>query len=273
MTQGQANDQIRLNIKAHDKVAAKYEKLHGEIYNPLEQARLHEKLGIARSSLRTDAPRKTALDFGCGAGNLTRHLLELGFGVTASDVSPRFLELVRKDFSDRGSLDTFHLNGSDLAGIPDDSFDLAATYSVLHHVPDYLGAVAEMARVVKPGGILYLDHEVNEGYWSRSEAYREFLGKVRPNPGWTRFFDPNTYYLKIRSRLNPKFRDEGDIHVFQDDHIEWGKIETLLGARGFEIVLREDYLIYRREYARDIYDAYKDRCTDMRLLIARKRTG
>lgn len=54
---------------------------------------------------------------------------------------------------------------------------MVATYSVLHHIPDYLGVIKELIRVTKPGGIIYIDHEVNEQYWEKSAVYNEFLKK------------------------------------------------------------------------------------------------
>ena len=153
-----AQRQIDRNIRIHDRVASSYEATHDEIFNPVEQARLRSALERAKAAVATGAERPRALDFGCGSGNLTRHLLELGFEVVAADVSQRFLDLVERRF-EGAPLTTCRIDGTGLACVDDSSFDLAAAYSVLHHVPDYLGAVAEMARVVRPGGVLFLDHE------------------------------------------------------------------------------------------------------------------
>lgn len=93
-----ASSQIKRNIRAHDKIAKKYEQNHGEIYNDVEQIRLRCMLTKALSEIKTDTRVKVALDFGCGAGNLTRHLSILGLDVLACDVSQGFLdlELIRK---------------------------------------------------------------------------------------------------------------------------------------------------------------------------------
>ncbi len=262
---------IRFNIRVHDKVAARYEVTHGEIYNPIEQARLNSKLRLAISEMKTNGNPKQALDFGCGAGNLTNHLLDLGLTVVSSDISPVFLELIKSRFGSTGRSETKLLNGADLADMPNETFDMAATFSVLHHIPDYLEAVKEMARILKPGGILYLDHEVNESYWNNTRDYLEFKRLVEPLPNWKRFLSPVYFYNKVRLKFNPRFRDEGDIHVFPDDHIEWDKIEKVLFENGCETVVSEDYLLYRRHYPKPVFDAYRNRCNDMRLLISRKR--
>src|SRR5688572_24017072 len=128
---------IAHNIRVHDQVAGRYEATHDEIFNPVEQARLAEALARAAAAVRTNIPRPRALDFGCGSGNLTRHLLALGFEVVAADVSPRFLELIERRHSG-DPVTAWRLDGESLAGLGDSAFDLVATYSVLHHVPDYL---------------------------------------------------------------------------------------------------------------------------------------
>ena len=99
---------------------------------------------------------KKALDIGCGAGNVTQYLVHQGTKVTAADTSENFLKIIDKTFS---GVETILLNGNNLEEIPDSSFDIVTTYSVLHHVPDYLKLVEEMCRVLKKGGVLYIDHE------------------------------------------------------------------------------------------------------------------
>ena len=112
-------------------------------------------------TVNTGCKSLKALDYGCGSGNITNQLLNLNINVVAADVSSHFLTLVRQKFScDR--LSTLSLNGKDLIGVEADSFDFIAVYSVLHHIPDYLAAITELARVCKPGGVIYIDHEQND---------------------------------------------------------------------------------------------------------------
>lgn len=255
--------------------AAVYEGVHGDIFNSLEQQRLYSMLQDAVQSVQTGARPVHALDFGCGSGNLTRHLISLGVHTVSADVSDDFLADIRRKFSASGLSETLRLNGTDLAGVPDAHFDLVATYSVLHHVPDYLAIVREFSRVVKPGGIVYLDHEVTEDYYRRPPAYVEFLKRARPRVDWRRMLslalDVRGYKHILRRLANPRYKREGDIHVWPDDHIEWDKIEQVLLSQGFEIVLRHDYLLYKAIYDLQVYHEYKDRCADERVLMARKK--
>ena len=264
-----AHRQLLFNVSIHDRLAKVYEDRHGEIFNDVEQGRLRTALTRALRQVRSGSPLMTALDFGCGSGNLTQHLLQCGAEVIACDVSPRFLELVSRRF-DGLPVRPHRLNGLDLSEIATDSIDFVGAYSVLHHIPDYLGALKEMARVCRPGGVIYLDHEHSPAYWEHDPVYIQFVQEAA-RVDWRKFCVWQNYVGKIRRLFNPRFANEGDIHVWPDDHIEWPQIEAVLSDTGCEVVLREDYLLYRRIYRAEVYDRYKDRCVDQRLLVARKR--
>lgn len=259
---------IASNIAIHDEIADKYDGRHGEIFNRHEQARLRASLAAAMNAVRTGSQPLRALDFGCGSGNLTRHMLALGMAVTAADVSNRFLDLVRERF---GSplLETLELSGSDIAQVDDGSFDFAATYSVLHHVPDYLAAVRELARIVRPGGVIYIDHEQAPGFWTNDPILTQYYREGRPY-NWRKWLIPSNYFHKAIRMFNPRHANEGDIHVWPDDHIEWDLIDEALGGEGFEALSRCDYLLFCRGDRADIHAAFSQRCHDMRCSVYRR---
>ncbi|MFP4368397.1 MAG: class I SAM-dependent methyltransferase [Candidatus Kapaibacterium sp.] len=266
-------EHIEFNINAYKKFAPEYLNRHPEIYNDIEQNRIAAKIYVAKESILTGNNQLRAMDYGCGAGNLTNHLCGLGFEVTSGDVSGEFLKIIKMNFSDNCKVHTFKLNGEDLRELPDDSFDLIATYSVLHHIPDYLRAVKDMARVVKPGGILYIDHEASPEKWENNHYYELFTNQTKEpfTPGlFLNLLKPSWYVRKYKKIKNPRWQAEGDIHVWPDDHIEWDKIEDLL-KDNFDFILIEDYLHYSRNYPLDIYNEFKDKCSDMRVMISRKK--
>src|SRR5688572_16550003 len=233
MTSSLDQRHVDRNIRIHDRIAGSYDRTHDEIFNEVEQTRLRAALERARNEIRTDSDPPRALDFGCGSGNLTRHLLELGFETVAADVSTGFLRLIESRFGDRG-VAIYRMDGKSLVGLEDASFDLVASYSVLHHVPDYLGAVAEMARITRPGGIVYIDHEHCPSYWRADPTYLEFVRRAR-RINWRKYLYPREYYGKLRRLLfDPRYSNEGDVHVWPDDHIEWNAIESVLRKVGFE---------------------------------------
>jgi len=275
---------VERSIDAYERAHATYEDNHVEIFNDVEQHRLHASIDSALQACITGSDPLHALDLGCGSGNLTRHLVDLGARVTASDVSPRFLTLIADRFRDEPRVSTLQLNGVDLAEISDASYDVVGAYSVLHHIPDYLGAVHEAIRVLKPGGILYLDHEHNEDHWSRSPqlaAFDRAVAEVRRSSAkrwdpktrrWQRALLPTTYVRRLQLLRNPdRHRDvEGDIHTHEDDHIEWDAVIRRAELAGARLVAREDYLLYRPEYPLSVYRAWSTRCTNMAALALRK---
>ena len=265
---------IEHNARAHDQVASTYEAIHGEIFNPIEQERLAETVSLAVGSIEPAIDRPLALDFGCGTGNLTRHLLKAGCDVIAADVSDRCLEITQS-FGSGSSVRPMKLNGRDLSELSDKSVDIVATYSVLHHIPDYLAAVREFARVVRPGGIIYIDHEHSRSYWA---APREFEAVRRGMTEWrqryVKYLKPMNYRTGfIRKFVDPRYAPEGDIHVYPDDHIEWDLIVQTLGNEGVSVVRSEEYLSFKRGYRTDAYLQMKDKWQDMQYLIGNRVAG
>jgi SAM-dependent methyltransferase len=258
---------IERNVHIHDRIAGSYDRRHGEIFTAHEQQRLRAALQHALAGVSASRNVKLALDFGCGSGNLTRHLLDLGCRVTAADVSPGFLKLVTGRYPG-APLETHQLNGIDLADFADDSFDFVAAYSVLHHIPDYLRAVSEMGRVTKPGGVVFIDHEMNPSFWQGDEVYQEFLARAR-KPDLRKFLVPGNYVGKFRRLFDPRYTNEGDILVWPDHHIEWDRIVQVLFRHGFEPFLEQDYLVFRSNYRPNVFEEYQSRCTDMRMMAFR----
>jgi SAM-dependent methyltransferase len=96
-------------------------------------------------------PGDRVLDAGAGPGRFTLELLRLGAHVTALDISPGQLELLRARVPD---VDAQLGDITDLSRFPDDSFDVTVCFGgPLSYVLDRADrAVAELSRVTKPGG-------------------------------------------------------------------------------------------------------------------------
>ena len=100
------------------------------------------------------ADGERVLDVGCGTGSLTFALPRAAevSGVRAIDVSPVFVEEARR----RNTDPRITIAEGDACAIPfpDGWFDRALSLLVLHFVPEADRAVAEMCRVVRPGGVV-----------------------------------------------------------------------------------------------------------------------
>jgi ubiquinone/menaquinone biosynthesis C-methylase UbiE len=98
------------------------------------------------------------LEIGCGTAALGGAFARRGASVTASDVSLRWLVLARKRLQEAGLVDRVELVAcaAESMPFPDGSFDVVAASDVIEHVQDTDRVVAECARVLRPGGLLFL---------------------------------------------------------------------------------------------------------------------
>ena len=97
---------------------------------------------------------RRVLEVGCGIAKDGRFLSENGIDYQGVDLSLESLKLAKEHFR-RNDLPICFVN-ADATQLPysDDSFDFVFSIGVLHHVPDTLSACREVARVLRPGGIL-----------------------------------------------------------------------------------------------------------------------
>jgi ubiquinone/menaquinone biosynthesis C-methylase UbiE len=95
-------------------------------------------------------PAGSALDAACGTGRHARRLVELGHAVSGFDLTPEMLERARVAVPEA----SFEV--ADLRSLPYDggAFDTAVCGLALAHLPQLDVAIAELSRVLKPGGEL-----------------------------------------------------------------------------------------------------------------------
>jgi SAM-dependent methyltransferase len=96
-------------------------------------------------------PGAELLDIGCGAGYHARHLARRARRVVAIDVDRVALEVARRRV--RSSRVTFLAYDGDRLPFADASFDAVTMLDVLEHVSDRWSLVAEVSRVLRPGGV------------------------------------------------------------------------------------------------------------------------
>ena len=118
-------------------------------------ARLHEILREVLAPLPAPA-RRRALDAGCGTGLQAGVLEELGYQTHGVDISPGLLALARQRFPRV----RFALADVEELPYPSGAFDaVACCGSTLSFVTAPARAVAELGRVVRPGGLVLLECE------------------------------------------------------------------------------------------------------------------
>ncbi len=99
-----------------------------------------------------DLKGKKILDIGAGTGRLSLRLAEKGAEVTALDVSPEILKVLKK----KNSKITIVVGDAENLPFPDNSFDIMIAAFLIVHLKEPKYFFAEASRVLKPAGIFAL---------------------------------------------------------------------------------------------------------------------
>ena len=92
------------------------------------------------------------LDVGSGNGRTALHLADTyGFDVTGIDVDPEQIHVAREAAGKRADVG-FLVGGATRLPFDDAAFDIVATNKTTHHIPEWKTVLAEMVRVLRPGG-------------------------------------------------------------------------------------------------------------------------
>ena len=135
----------------------------------------------------------SVLDLACGTGDIAFEAAAVGSRVVGLDITPRMVRLASlkpQRFRHRVSFVT-----GDMMALPmrDESFDVVTTGYGLRNVPDLAGALAEIHRVLRPGGLLLsLDFDRPTNRIVRS-VYLTYLTVVGSALGAVLHGDPDTY--------------------------------------------------------------------------------
>jgi 2-polyprenyl-3-methyl-5-hydroxy-6-metoxy-1,4-benzoquinol methylase len=99
---------------------------------------------------------KTVLEVGCGAGRFTEVMLAAGACVVACDLSTA----VDANYANCGEHPNYFVLQADVRALPikQHSFDFVVCLGVIQHTPSPEETITALARCVKPGGMLVIDH-------------------------------------------------------------------------------------------------------------------
>lgn len=204
-------DVKRANRDFYDSAATCYEDLDGR-RSPELEAWLRSNL----ADIRKRAPGGHLLDIGSGSGLVTRCAGKLFSHRVAIDLSPEILAASRRHFDGGVGGDVDHMP------FATGSFDVVTCFAVLHHLYSYERFVAELTRILRPGGIFYSDHDMESAFFNR-------------------FSLPLRLYRALRAAQS-KHRANHAVSAEIEDLSEWHKdginapaLQALLAGAGFSV--------------------------------------
>jgi len=152
-------NQLQRVQAAYDLMAEEYDILDHRI-NPF-YVNDYKALDYFVEKLTPHWRGRTVLDVGCGSGMQTVQFAPRAKHVVAIDISGALMRKVQDKLKTQGLTNVTLLQGN-ATQIPlqDCSVDFVSAYGdVIGHIPEYGQAIAEMARVCRPGGWLTLEYD------------------------------------------------------------------------------------------------------------------
>ncbi len=115
------------------------------LLNPVRTRFVAERVSLAGARV---------LDVGCGGGLLCEALARAGAKVTGIDLAPGMIEVARLHATEQSLDIDYQVVAAET--LPDASFDVVTSMEMLEHVPDPQQMTATLARLVRPGGQVFL---------------------------------------------------------------------------------------------------------------------
>lgn len=130
-------------------------------------------------NLAGDVAGRRVLDVGCGSAPVSAMLRDRGATVAGFDSSAKMVELARKRLGPDADLRVADLGGP--LPYPDGAFDDVIAALVLHYLEDWTGPLAELRRVVRPGGrlIAAVDHPLVIELMHRAQGDKPSYFQIR----------------------------------------------------------------------------------------------
>jgi ubiquinone/menaquinone biosynthesis C-methylase UbiE len=211
------------NARYHDAAAGRYDSKWGIDYGEVGRRQVLAKLTKALGHPPGHFDR--TLEVGAGTGYFSLNLVSAGVieHATATDISAGMLGQLRATAASLGlEVATVEADAEQLP-LPDGFFDLVLGHAVLHHLPDLERALAEFARVLKPGGTLAFMGEPSR-HGDRLAALPKRLGTLAA-PAWRRLMGVNgsrnggAHDAASTRAKDERFEPWVDVHVFSPDQL------------------------------------------------------
>ena len=171
-------ERARANVEAFDLPSARlYDLTTGPLFESLF-ARIGEETAVA-------FPRGELLEIGCGPGRLAARLARRApeLRLTGVDISPDMVERASQRAARAGLSERVRFEVGDAAALrfADGQFDAVLATFTLHHWPKPAAGLAEVYRVLKPGGEAWI-YEVPAWLWHTSHVGSDLAALAAASP-------------------------------------------------------------------------------------------
>lgn len=202
----------------------------------ISQERLERCLGFAIENLKG----KTLLEVGSGAGRFTELFVKGGAYVHTVDLSVA-VEVNKENIGNAQNYSVAQASVYDLP-FPKNSFDIVVCLGVIQHTPDSEKTTEALWQMVKPGGLLVIDHYIwrINYYFNPATYYRLVLKELKPETSkkivdvlvnvffplhWVfRNIPPLEWLLKRVSPLITFMKVHPELS--KQEHYEWARLDT-----------------------------------------------
>lgn len=130
--------------------------------------------------VKADLPETAVIaDVGTGTGFVLQGLVGKAAHLVGFDESPEMLAVARRNLAGYDHIEFYEADGTKLPTVSN-RFDAVFANMYLHHAPDPAAAIAEITRILKPGGKLIItDLDSHTQEWMREAMADRWLGFAR----------------------------------------------------------------------------------------------
>jgi 2-polyprenyl-3-methyl-5-hydroxy-6-metoxy-1,4-benzoquinol methylase len=250
---------IGANVEFYRQFADKYESYEPYLFDKVLQKSLEDDLDKIGSYFAALGRAPSCLECGGGTGNLTLKMCARGWDVTVVDISEHMLDLLKEKALMRGYSPALVRSSIErFLETTDESFDLVAFSSVLHHLYSYASVVEQAASHVRPGGLFYSNWDPTiprNRFWARAiNSIDIAAAKLMLDPG---DFLPGIWRRtrKLFRRHDSQFARPvvwaGDLAEYHaKTGVDDAQIVRLLQARGFPVIEHQRFAVGRTAVVR-----------------------